>query len=117
MGSFPPQRHARGSGEPMVNSPPGIQTIPAGAVAGAGVVLGTVGAKPSSARARGTLMSAVRTDEMKTAFHQRMGEFLEWVYDQVSTEAADVNPGFGRARRLLIEARPLNTRKRVPGSR
>jgi len=39
------QRDSLSTGLPIENSPPGIHTIPAGTVPGAGVEFGTVGAK------------------------------------------------------------------------
>jgi hypothetical protein len=39
------QRDSLSTGLPIENSPPGIQTIPGGALAGAAVVFGIVGSK------------------------------------------------------------------------
>src|SRR5579872_6744563 len=43
IGSGPPQIEPRGSSEPIENSPPGIQTIPAGAMPGGLAEFSTVG--------------------------------------------------------------------------
>src|ERR1700746_2456595 len=61
------QTPSDGTWQPMENSPPGIHTIPFGALGGGGVWLGTVGAK-CELLVTGITSPAAATDKSPTAF-------------------------------------------------
>jgi hypothetical protein len=66
------QNSVDGSLHPIENSPPGIQTMPLGALLGTGSLLGTVGAKaeppmagaPSSAETAGESQAMLKTNSV-----------------------------------------------------
>jgi hypothetical protein len=89
------QKPVDGSLQPIENSPPGIQTMPLGALSGTGSLLGTVGAKaeppmaggPSSAETAGESHAMLRTSSVNVP--NEKGPVM-WVFvKDFNSEAAE----------------------------